>query len=453
MDSEARVGGKRRGFRRWKWVIVLLVTSPIWVFLLSNVFLASPWTCRWIAAKIQHATGMETTVGGASWSPWNGVAVDRIELLQVLPLRAALKEPLLKISTVRLTPVWRAWLHGQLEVQSIELDTPRVVLPLELVSYLARSAPPPTPPPAVAAGTPLPPAVVPTIPPAVPPVVGKPAPPAGPQPPTGWLRLKNASFAVVLAGSQQTLLEISHTTGSIPLSGGAARAPLKIGLVSAGGHQAAANLTASLDWTPPLLAMEPMEITMGACHLSLSGKIARFSGIPLQIEAHLPSQVLTEFAIPLGGRAGAESIAANAVFRGLLLAPGTWQGDLVAEAAAPSIQTASQEMKFDRGSSVTVLRHGVVSCVDARLTGDALSLLGNATLLTDGRAAGAIRLVSAPETVTAIASKIFPTIASAPSLTPLSTPQRAAFDVDVFGKIGQFYLRLGKEGPIVNLKP
>jgi hypothetical protein len=89
--------------------------------------------------------------------------------------------------------------------------------------------------------------------------------------------------------------------------------------------------------------------------------------------------------------------------------------------------------------------------VDARLIGDELSLLGNATLLADGRAAGAARLVAAPESVTGIVSRIFPHLA-APSLTPLATPQRAAFDLEAFGNISQLFLRLGRDGPVVNLK-
>jgi hypothetical protein len=198
--------------------------------------------------------------------------------------------------------------------------------------------------------------------------------------------------------------------------------------------------------------MEPMEIESGPIKFRLAGKIARFSGLPLQIEAHIPKQALPEFPAPFGAKAAAESITVNAVFRGLLLSPGTWQGDFVAESLVPSIQITAQPTKFDRGSAIIVLRNGVLSCVDARLIGDEISLLGNATLLPDGRAAGAARLVAAPDTVTAIASRIFPTIANGPSLTPLATQQRAAFDLEAFGSTANLFLRLGREGPVVSVK-
>ena len=263
--------------------------------------------------------------------------------------------------------------------------------------------------------------------------------------------MKNASFAVIHAGTQRTLIEISEITGSIPIAGDPAQADLKIDTVSAFGKELATHLTASLDWKYPLLAMKPLETEIGGYKCVLAGRIAGFSGLPIQIEAQLPRQALAAFPLPFNGQASAEAIAANARFRGLLLAPGTWQGDLVAESVAPSIRVAARQTKFDRGSAVTVLRGGVISCVDARLISDELSLLGNATLLADGRAAGATRLVAAPESAAAIASGIFP-ILTAPSLTPLSTPQRAAFDLEAFGNISQLFIRLSKDGPIVNLK-
>ena len=450
MDSEAPIGGKRRGIRGWRWVIFFLLGLPAGIFLLGNLSLSSPWACRWIATKIERRTGMETRVGGASWSPWNGAAIDAVELLQPAPLRAALKQPLVRIDSLRVTPVWKAWLRGRLEVHSIELVSPRFVLPLELASHLAR--PQKTTPPPVAAATAPPAAGLPGPPAPTPPAaVYPPPPPAPPSQPTGWLHLKNASFTLVHASSHRTLIEIAKITGSVPIAGDHAQAALKIDSVSAFGNELARNLAAQLDWTYPLLSLKPLETEIAGYKLVLAGKIASFSGLPIQIDAQLPRQALAAFALPFDGQASAEAITANARFRGLLLAPGTWQGDLIAESLAPAIRVAARETKFDRGSAVTILRGGVISCVDARLIGDELSLLGNATLLADGRAAGAARLVAAPESVTGIVSRIFPHLA-APSLTPLATPQRAAFDLEAFGNISQLFLRLGRDGPVVNLK-
>jgi hypothetical protein len=192
---------------------------------------------------------------------------------------------------------------------------------------------------------------------------------------------------------------------------------------------------------------------LGGYKIVFAAKIARFSGLPLQMDAQLPGQPLTPILLPFDGKAAARSIGAHARFRGLLLAPGSWQGDLLAEAISPTLRIGEHDAEFDKASTVAVLRGGILSCVDARMISDELSLLGNATLLADGRLAGTARVVSAPETVAAIVKRTFPLLQNGPSLTPLSTPQRAAFDVEAFGNISTIFLRLGKDGPVVNLNP
>lgn len=456
MDLEAPIGEKRRGFRRWRLAVTLLLGIALLTFLLGNLFLSSSWSRRWIAQKIERRTGLETRIGGASWTPWNGAAIHTIELLQPPPLRAAVKEPLARIASIRITPVWPAWLRGRPEIRSIHLDSPRWVLPIELLFSLSQSTPPatvapPPPPPPVVAVVP-PPAV---IPPPTPPVVAAPKPPPIPQPPpqpTGWLHLKNASFVVVHAGSQRSLLEIAQASGRIPVSGNPAESRFRFGAVSAFGKTAVTDLTATLEWNSPMLSLKPLDLKIADYQLLLAAKIATFSGLPLQIEAQLPRQKLAAIALPFGSQAAAESLTANARFRGLLLSPATWQGDFLAEATSPSLQVATHQAEFDKGSVVTVLRGGVISCVDARLIGDTLSLLGNATLLADGRCAGIGRLVSSPETTATIARRMFPAIPGDRPLTPLSTPQRVAFDLEAAGNISELFLRLGKDGPIAKFK-
>lgn len=461
MESEAPIGEIRRGSRRWRRVILILLALPAVMFLLGNLVLSSPWSCRWIAARIQGRTGLETRIASASWSPWKGASLSGLEFLQPTALRPAIKEPLFKCASVRVTPVWRAWLRGRLEVRDIELNSPEILLPLEIISSFAGSPPPPaaTPPALpVAAAAPLSSPPVPTAPPATPPSTPIDAVPsavvaAPPQQPTGWLRLKNASFAVIHAGSGRTLLEFSNSRGSIPFSGNPAQSILEFGGISSSGKPIFTNLTAHLDWSSPLLSLKPLDLKYDGYKIVLAAKIAKFSGLPLQFEAQFPRQPLAQFALPFNNSAAAESIAANARFRGLLLAPGSWQGDLLAEAASPTLRIGGHDLKFDKASSVTVLRGGILSMVDARMIGDELSLLGNATLLADGRLAGAARVVAPPESAAAIANRTFPILQGAPSLTPLSTPQRAAFDVEAFGTISQPFLHLGKDGPVVNLKP
>lgn len=463
MDPGTPMGGKRRGFRRWRAVVVCLLASPVVLFLLANLVLTSPWSRRWIAGEIgKRAGGLDATVSSATWSPWNGFSVGGIELLQPVQLRTAVKKPLLRVDSVTANPVWRSWLRGRPEISGLVIDSPRVVLPLELVSHLATSAPAPQ---ATAPATPVPPPQAqqaPTTPQATPPVVpsAPPAPavpptpqPAPPPQPTALVNVRNASLAIVLASRDKPLLEASKISGLIPIAGGPARSRLEIGPLEVAGQKLASSTSAEIQWSAPFLSLQPVQFELGGHPLVVAGKIATVGGFPLQIEARLPRHELKEIQLPFGALASAQSVAAEARFRGLLLSPATWQGDFLAESIAPVVKTGDHTARFDRASTITVLRGGILSCADARIVGDDISVLGNATLLADGRCAGALRLVAAPETVSYGAKRAFPLLPGEPSLTPLSTPQRAAFDLEAFGNIGQLFLRLGKGGPVVEFKP
>ena len=79
--------------------------------------------------------------------------------------------------------------------------------------------------------------------------------------------------------------------------------------------------------------------------------------------------------------------------------------------------------------------------------GEQISLLGNATLLSDGRGSANLRIVAPPETLHTLSSWTDPT-GSPPYFSPLHTPQRAALDLQIFGKLGDFSYK-----PHPNSKP
>ena len=458
MTPQAPIGEKRRGFRRWKILLVGIVLLPLAGFFLSNLLLTSPWARQWLAGKIAQKTGLETELAGVTWSPWAGLVFKHIELRQPPPLRAAIDKPLLKIDSLQITPVWRAWLRGRLEVRSISLNQPRLTLPLELLAHQTKpQSPAPAPPPQITASAPVPPiAAAPVNPipqPPIPPPNAQKPPPSPPLPanPTGWIHLKDASFSLVSTSAPQPLFAATRITGSLPIAGDPAQSSIKIGELSVAGQTLAADSQADLDWKAPFLTLKPYNLTINEIKATLALQIAMLSNLPIQISAQIPNQALPILPLPRNGQAKAESFAMNAAFRGLLLAPSTWQGDCLAQAISPWVQFGEHTARFDRGSSVTVLRGGQLSCVDARLMSDDLSILGNATLLASGNAAAACRIVAPPQNLDAIARFVFPGLKS-PSLTPLSTHQRAAFDLAAFGNLRQLHVQLGKDGPVLNLK-
>jgi len=459
MDPAAPMRAPRRGFRRWlRIALICLPALPPAVFLLGNLWLACPPARGWIAGKIQRGCGLEARVGGASFWPWSGVDIRHVEILQPASLRPGVKEPLARIEAIHLAPVWRSWLRGRFELRSLEFGTPELLLPVELLADLARAQAPAVPvsPPALAAAPPTSPAPAAREPssPAAPPASAPAAPPSSaPLPPTAWLRLNNASLRVISANSGTRRLEVSGIQGAIPLAGRAAASKLRIGSIHIAEHRLPESLELSLDWKAPLLSVMPLETRIRDIKLTFAAKLAMQRGMPMLVEAVVPRQPLAGVPVAADGRAEAESIAATARLGGFLLAPGSWQGNLLAEAVSPSVRLRGNEAKFDRGGAITVLRGGMLSCIDARLIGDDLSLLGNASLLADGRAAAALRMVAAPDSITAMVNRLFPNLPQPPALTPLSTPQRAAYDLRASGNIGHLFMQLGNSGPVMEFKP
>ena len=445
----------RRAIRR------ALIAIPFAAWLIANLWLECPPGRHRIVAGIQHSTGLETRIGGASFTPWNGVSLYQVVLLQPLPLRTAVTQPFAHIATIRLTPVWRSWIHGKPAMRIWQIDTPRLVVPVEVLADLARAAAPAatagpplaaTNPPPPATATPLTPATPAAGPPSEPPAPHPAAPqaPAVSLPPTDWLNVLDASFTLISASSGKIMLEVADLGAAIPYDGKPAQATLHIGSIAVANEPVLTDLRACLDWQSPVLSIKPLPTAACGLNFIFAAKAAMLNGIPLQLEAVIPNQALVPFPLPTDGHVEAGSIAAGARFRGLLLAPGSWQGEFIAETTSVSVRIAGHDARFDRGNVLTVLRGGTLSCLDARLIGDGLSLLGNATVLADGQVAAVLRLVAPAETLTAITNHAFPNSPQPPALTALATPQRTALDLEVSGSIGQLSLRLGREGPVIN---
>lgn len=460
MDSDFPIGADlSRGKRRWSKVVVGLLALPIGLFVLSNLALNSGWTRRWVAGKLERNFGLPTQVGGLSWSPWFGVEAQNVVIQQPEPLRAGVKEPLARIERVRVVPVWRDWLHRRWTTRSVTFVSPRLVMPLEILSHFA-TPPQPTLP---AAGPPVAVAIPPTPPPvagpAVAPVPGPtavPTPVAAPLPalppiPTTWLHLENASFALVHAGSDHALAEFSGFSGAIPVAGDPAKSHIGVDHIFVGGHEMAEHLGSDIAWKWPVLALRPVSFGAAGLDFRVAAQVASLEGAPVQLEWEMPSQELKETALPLGATASARSISAAFRFRGLLLAPVTWTGVLTAAADAPIVRVGTKEQAFDRASLVGVLQGGALECREVKIVSDSLALLGNGAILADGRISGSLRLIGPPDSVTGIVAEAFPTLPKPPSLTPLATPQRSAFDIEAVGSLGALQVRFGADGPIVNL--
>ena len=461
MSEVDHPGNLRPWFRRrWFKCGVILLALPFVLFGLSNLWLALPWGRHWVAAKVSSRIGSEARVAGSSWSPWGGVCINGLVIEQPEALKSTLREPLFTAESIRVSPVWRAWLQRRIEVHSIEVESPRAVVAVEMLVHLAGPVPiAATPPPVVAtneAPTPAPPPnLVQAQPQAPAPQALAPPPPVPapilPSQPTGWIHIHHGSLAIVSSSRSQPLLEASGINADIPAAGDPADSAAKLQRIQCLGLDLASDLNLPLHWQNPVIQIGPIAGVVNGIPYQMVAKLARYGSFPIGVEMNVPAQKDLKLPLPGGGSADAREFRAAGRFAGLLTAPSSWQGDLVVEGLGLSVNQAPHpEMKFDRGSAVVILRGGILSCTDARLIGDDLSLLGNATVFSDTRSAAVLRIVTGQDAAKNLANRIGLATGKRISFGFLGTPDRVASDVNALGNLDGIKVQLGEGGDVID---
>lgn len=443
--------------RRWgRWlgltILALAVLGPLLAFAVSNLFLLSSKGRSYMAARIQRVIHLETTVQGCSWSPWNGFTVYGLLIKQPAPLRGAISAPMLTAETIRIHPDWRALAKRRLVIRSVEIRKPDLAVPIELLSQIPSA--PVTP--AIAAKQPNLAAVdssLPETPEAVAPEVS-PQPSiatenhataqAQPRPnetaPTFWISISEGRLRIVSAMTKDPLYRIRRIDGAIPLGGKSSQAQLSLGGIGFPGHTLPETVKVPLKWKSPVLAAGVIEGRLFGLDCRMEARIGFTTGMPFLIAGVLPKQDGKEIALTEALRAKLGSVAGQGRIQGHLLAPGSWQGQGIIQTLAMKADYAGHAASFHHGQMLVMFQGGALRCLDARLIGDETSILGNAMLLSDGRFAGAARIVASPEALGAI-SRFIQADGSTPQLTALSTPQRAALDMWVFGSPGNVFFK------------
>jgi hypothetical protein len=190
-------------------------------------------------------------------------------------------------------------------------------------------------------------------------------------------------------------------------------------------------------WQTPVLSLGVIDAGILGIDCKLEAKIGITPGLPFLMGGVIPKQEGREIVLSNAIRAKIGSIAGQGLFQGHALAPGSWQGQCLVQTLLVDAEFAGNKASFNHGQGLVVFQQGVLRCLDARLIGDDVSLLGNGMALSDGRFATHLRIVAAPENLAAISSRV--QTDSPLQLTPLSTPQRAALDMRVFGFPGKVF--------------
>lgn len=436
------------------WLLVAVFVLPIVCYGLSNLFLISPKGREYVSSRISARLQLETSVQGTTWSPWNGITVYGLRIEQPEELQKEISRPLLSIQSIRLDPAWKQLVRKRLDLKGIDLIKPDFTLPIELLSMIP-ATPPVTDPAAVTkpdlamnppspelnAPNPRDPSVITT------PVEPRPTPPQPknietemPPPistPTRLIRLTDAKVRIVTTMSESPLYEIRKISGRIPYAGKATQTNLVTGAISTLGNEIAGEMKIPLDWNAPALTANSVNGKVFGLDTTAAIQLRLTHGLPLRIIASIPEQREKEIAVSQSTGMKLGAVGAQGIFQGLLSYPASWQGQAMLRSVEIDGKYLGNETHFDSGHALFIFRNGALSCADARLNGEDTSILTNATLLSDGRAAANLRIVASPETLRAFAKFTDPT-GSPPYFTPLRTPQRAALDLEVFGRLGNF---------------
>lgn len=448
----------RRSLRKRCLVLLgLAFLSPLVAFGISNLFLLSPKGRNFIAGKIGSRLHLETSVQGATWSFWNGITVYGLRMEQPGLLREAIARPLLAVQSVQIHPDWPALLRKRLVLKGVDIVKPEIHIPLELLSQIphqeempALAAARPTPAAAPPAAKPLPEAIAlnpaPNPPAAAtgPSVLEKPPAPEAAAPedktPNVWINVRDGRLGVVSLMSGSPLFEASGINGSVPISGKPAKSNISVFRLKGLGEQAPGKIELPLEWTAPVISTKIMDGEMFGIDFKVGGHVGLVKGIPFRIDASAPEQ--NDRKIRSSGKtiASLGKIAFQGRTEGYLQAPASWQGKWIARTAAVDVNIGDRKNRFDRGQAMVMFQKGALRCLDARLSSEEATIIGNGAILSDGRIAANARIVASPETLASISSLIRRDPNST-HLTPLSTPQRAALDLQIFGYPGNMLYR------------
>lgn len=448
------------------WLFAAILVLPIACYGLSNLFLISPKGREYVSSRISGRIQLETSVKGTTWSPWNGITVYGLRIEQPTELQGAISPPLLTIQSIRLDPVWNQLLRKRLDLKGIDLVKPDIAFPIELLSLIPSTPPAGDPlivkPPDLARNTVSPELNTPN--PQNSSVIPSPTEPHPPQPksietekptristPTRFIGLTGARVRIVTSMSDRPLYEIQEINARIPYAGKNSQTDLITGRISTLGNEIAREMKIPLNWSAPALTASPIDGKVLGLNTTAGIHLRLTQGLPLRIVASIPEQKDKEILVGQSTGLKLGAVGAQGIFQGLLSYPSSWQGQAMLRSVAINGKYLDNETHFDSGHALFIFRNGALSCADARLNGEKTSILSNATLLSDGRAAANLRIVASHEILRTFAKFTDPT-GSPPYFTPLHTPQRAALDLEVFGRLGDFRYKPNPQAKAISFR-
>lgn len=459
---------------RWGCLLVLIF------FALSNLWLWSAWGTSTAEAELKKRTGQDWEIGSMSWSPWNGITLYDIRMLQPEALRERLGEPVMVVEKIRVRPYWRLLARGQVYPQSVEIDSPELTVSVEMLAAIASRTV------HVKAQTPLP-APSPTKPsvkkpPVTPPVDKQPVPPQkkipepttpspdAPEPrlaPPGMavhLKITNARLCIVSAAKQIDLCDVDGLDYDHILLGEDSRGALTVRSLEIIGLPELTDLRQSIIWKRPYLELEERAIDLGGVKARWIAQLGigktRMGSLPFLLDFAVDPQTIksAQWFEYVAMDADADSLIARLRVTGLLHQPDSWRADgmLAARNFTVHEHHGNRDVVFEEIYVPVVFRQGTLRWSGVRLMSEDLAVMGNGSVsLRDGHLS-VTRIVASPEVAGELMRGVYGSQLSGARdrwWQDLITPDRKVLDLLVSGSLLEPNIDLGSDHADVPLFP
>lgn len=430
--------------RRWmRGLIVVLLLSPVALWLGSNAWLHSRWGQSWLESEIQQRTQWTVRIGGAGWLPGGQVWLDDLRVVLPEPNEADGELTVLQIQCVSLRPAWRAWLRGSRKISDVCLSQPRLVIPLDALPSLipAPVVPVPVTPPAVAAHTPAPDAVAAPAPTPAPPTAVAAEPSHDPEPPspTVWLKVWGGQLTITHPSMHGALWQMENISADLPIGGAPASGHVQCDAIQLLRSTLCPQGRIAIRWRYPIWESEETPLSAFALQARAKFQLARLPGLPFSF---LVAQDPQAWKSP-DGSSSIDQVQSIHQLSGYLLAPHTWRGESAMEAQSCQLLLGSRDVQGYLAQSRFLLQGGLLQCTDLRWLGDDFGITGNGMLSLRGEMLGSLRFIAPRTTALASLEKWHRLLSDQPlPFQPLFNEDRLAVDTLWGGTLAQPWFSL-----------
>jgi hypothetical protein len=417
-----------------------------------------------------------------SWSPWNGVTVREIELLQPEALRQDASEPMVSVARVQVRPYWSELIRGRVRFREIVVESPQVSISVEMLASVLQDAvhhqPPPSQElpetPSLAAISKddltrgsdvekLPSSQKSTgSPSGKQPLQKKPESPRKPKvtsssssPPVEFplhLKIKGAELKLVSLKKEVEILSFQGGDLDVSLLGADSQGVLKIASGKCLGMPEIKKVSQTISWKRPYLLWQNSDLEVTGVKVACRAQIGldrRARGVFL-LDGELPPQTL-ERVPGLDGLAlevQADRLASRFRCFGVLPHPGTWQASVLVQAEHVQLKEehGGRDVVFDEVLFPLVFRRSSLVWGGVRLIGEDVSVLANGRATMRGGVQAVSRLVVSPE----VAEMVGRALQGAGLVrngrqwwSDLDTPDRKMRDLHVSGSVVNPVIDLG----------